>query len=773
MGNRRLDSEQSAVVSHPRDMPLIVVAGPGTGKTTAIIARALKLAFVDGLDPGSIMLTTFTKKAAAEMRSRLLGWGIGVLENLGHGSSDAERAFLENLDINRFLTGTLDSLAEQILSEYRPVNTSPPVVLDEFIANGVLLRSGLFENNLWQDSDLHNFASQHSIPTGPHGPSIRELLALCRIYADRALHDLIDLTKFSSVDGPHRTIATVISQYQTGLKNLGSGVVDFAMLEWQFLDQLRSGQLDRFLEGIQSIFVDEYQDTNALQEAIYVAIARRTGQSITIVGDDDQSLYRFRGGTVELFSSVQQRLQIALSSNAPTVLYLSTNYRATKELVKFVNNFVKLDTEYQPSRVPNKPELLGPQVDSGLPIFGLFRQDLQALANDLAELLDGLFNQRAVTLSTDAGDFNITVTPDGMPGDCAFLAFSVRERTSWNRHGSGDQARLPLLFRESLSQLSIPIKVFNPRGHPLHQVSEVQRLCGLMLECIDPSGAFQNSVNNLGQQVTETLDQWRREASRYISSNPSPASPRSLHDFVASWQTRTPQLGGHWPNSVPLLDLCYQLSTWVPSLHEEPDKQIFLEVIGRAITQSTTLNRFRSRIVTHPQQLEAPSVLEAIRNIFSPIALGDISIDEEILEVFPRDAINVLTIHQAKGLEFPVVIVDAAAHFKTNSPSHRRMRFPEHPDRTHVVEDLTIPFSGLSSGNFRPWRDRSFDDLVRRYFVAYSRPQALLILVGLNAASPGGTIRNVALGSDRQGVSQWAGNGRPYHEIQSIGPNTP
>lgn len=773
MGNRRLDLEQSAVVSHPPDAPLIVVAGPGTGKTTAIIARALKLAFVDGWDPGSIMLTTFTKKAAAEMRSRLLGWGIGVREVLGNGNSDAERTFLESLDINRFLTGTLDSLAEQILSEYRPVNTSPPVVLDEFIANGVLMRSGLFENNLWRDADLHAFAYLHDIRGGPNGPSMRDLLSLCRIYTDRAVHDLIDLKQFSSVDGPHRAISTVISQYQAGLNDLGSGVVDFALLEWQLYDRLRSGALDEFLGGIRSIFVDEYQDTNALQEAIYAAIALRTGKSITIVGDDDQSLYRFRGGTVELFSSVQQRLQKALGSNAPAVLYLSTNYRASRELVKFVNDFVALDPEYQPSRVPNKPQLMGPQADSGLPVFGLFRQDIEELADDLSELLDSLFNQGSVNLNTNGGSFNVTIPPGGMPGDCAFLAFSVRERTSWNRFGSGGQDRLPLLLRKSLGQLSTPIKVFNPRGQPLHQVQEVQRLCGLMLECIDPGAATQKSVNNLGGQVTDSLDQWRREALNYVSSNPPPASPRSLQDFVASWQSRTPQLGGQWPNSVPLLDLCYQLATWIPLLHEEPEKQIFLEVIGRAITQSTTLNRFRSRIVTDPQQLEAPSVLEAIRNIFAPIAMGDISVDEELLEEFPRDAINVLTIHQAKGLEFPVVIVDAAAHFKTNSPAHRRMRFPEDPDWTHTVEDLTTPYSGLNSGNFRPWRDRAFDDLVRRYFVAYSRPQALLMLVGLNAARPGGRIRNVALGSDRQGVSTWAGKGRPYVEIQSIGPGTP
>ena len=719
------------------------------------------------------MLTTFTKKAAAEMRSRVLGWGIGVLEALGSGNSHSERSFLESLDINRFRTGTLDSLAQQVLSEYRPANTSPPVVLDEFIANGILLRSGLFENNLWQDPDLLRFESWHASSRRRLGPTVRDLLRLCRAYADRAVHDLMDLGQFGAVDAPHNAMARVIDQYQTGLRNQGSGAVDFALLEQLFHEQLRSGALDGFVDGLKGIFIDEYQDTNALQEAIYMEIARRIGQSITIVGDDDQSLYRFRGGTVELFSGVQRRIQAALNGNAPTVLYLSNNYRSSRELVTFINDFVGLDPQYQPSRITNKQNLQWQQPYSGLPALGLFRPDIETLADDLSHIIDSLFNQGSVSLTTGAGTLNVLVPPDGMPGDCAFLGFSVRERTPWNAYGNGGEPRLPLLLRQRLSQLNKPINVFNPRGQPLHQVLEVQRLCGLMLECIDPGGNFQGSVNNLGSQVEEALDQWRRTARRFASSGPPPTVPRSLNDFVTSWQSRNPQLGSNWPGSVPLLDLCYQLSTWLPSLHEEPEQQIFLEVVARAITQSATLNRYSSRFVNQPGHLEAPSVLEAIRNIFSPIAMGDISIDEELLDEFPRDAVNVLTIHQAKGLEFPMVIVDAAAHYKTNHPSHRGLRFPDEQESTLLVEDYTRPFSQLRAGQFRPWRDRAFDDLVRRYFVAFSRPQTLLLLVGIDPARPGGSIRNVALGSERSGTSHWASAGRPYQEILAVGPLTP
>jgi DNA helicase-2/ATP-dependent DNA helicase PcrA len=72
------------------------------------------------------------------------------------------------------------------------------------------------------------------------------------------------------------------------------------------------------------------------------------------------------------------------------------------------------------------------------------------------------------------------------------------------------------------------------------------------------------------------------------------------------------------------------------------------------------------------------------------------------------------------------------------------------------MEDVFRPFSALGAPS-RSALDRSFDDLYRQFFVAYSRPQDVLVLVGLTAALPSGKIPNVALGWDRQGSSTWDG----------------
>lgn len=216
-----------------------------------------------------------------------------------------------------------------------------------------------------------------------------------------------------------------------------------------------------------------------------------------------------------------------------------------------------------------------------------------------------------------------------------------------------------------------------------------------------------------------------------------------------------------WPRELPLLELCYHLLSWIPSLQDDPESQVYLELITRAITETSHLNGFHSQfVVGEPRDinLERACVREAIRNILAPIVVGDIGLNEDILETFLRTAINFLTVHQAKGLEFPVVIVDVGAHFPTNHPSHRRLRFPEQQEGVHLREDLTHPHGGLSGVAVRQWRDRAFDDLVRLYYVAFSRPQTLLVLVGVNPALPQGTIRNVALGWTRTGASAWRTN---------------
>src|SRR5947209_8800655 len=132
---RTPNAGQKQAVEAPSGAALFVVAGPGTGKTATLTMRMLKLIFVDGVAPRGILATTFTRKAAQEIRSRLLTWGYAVQEELlSNGKlSKMDRLWLERVDINQVRTGTIDGVCEELLRDFRDPGTDPPILADQFV----------------------------------------------------------------------------------------------------------------------------------------------------------------------------------------------------------------------------------------------------------------------------------------------------------------------------------------------------------------------------------------------------------------------------------------------------------------------------------------------------------------------------------------------------------------------------------------------------------------------------------------------------------------
>jgi DNA helicase-2/ATP-dependent DNA helicase PcrA len=229
-----------------------------------------------------------------------------------------------------------------------------------------------------------------------------------------------------------------------------------------------------------------------------------------------------------------------------------------------------------------------------------------------------------------------------------------------------------------------------------------------------------------------------------------------LKNFVQTWQTRPPQSSRKWPHEVPLIQLLYKLITWIPALQEDPEGLVYLEVITRTITQSARFISYNATI-----QRDSPharySIEAVLWGIFEPLASGAIDVDEELIEMLPRDRLNVLSIHQVKGLEFPLVIVDVSSDFKRKHWKQAFKRFPKNGSYPHNLEDMLRPFSPIGVPT-RLALDRAFDDLIRQYFVAFSRPQDVLLLVGLGQPNNmPNQIPNVATGWTRDQQWQWQG----------------
>jgi DNA helicase-2/ATP-dependent DNA helicase PcrA len=178
-------------------------------------------------------------------------------------------------------------------------------------------------------------------------------------------------------------------------------------------------------------------------------------------------------------------------------------------------------------------------------------------------------------------------------------------------------------------------------------------------------------------------------------------------------------------------------------------------------------------LLLREQPYRSQSIQAAIRDVLAPIAEDLVEVDEEIMSSVPRDRFNMMTIHQAKGLEFPLVIVDIASDYLTNHAAQRFSRFPDTPSSVAVLEDDLAPSTPI--GPLRTARSaiqRSFEDLIRLYYVAYSRPQSVLMLVGCRRCLQyNTTIRHVATFWRRDAT--WAWRVQPAGRPPSLANNIP
>ena len=760
---------QYEAIQSDLDRSLYIVAGPGSGKTTVMALRVLKLVYVDDIDPSTILATTFTKKAAAELRSRILGWGDQLCKAFIEDPKYSDlREHLQTIDLNQMVIGTLDSISENLLQDYREPGSPPPVVIEEFIANAIMVRDGLLQDGRYRNEELFNYiaslrGTKLGLNTGTMAVTLLEI-------KDRIFHDLVDIDQYCESE-EHPGIPVACEAIRAYLQALDERLLyDYVKVEQEFYQKLVNSLLPEFTAKIRFVLVDEYQDTNLLQERIYFELASnalKNGGSITVVGDDDQSIYRFRGATVDLFTTFQKRIQQILGIQAKLIT-LSKNYRSTENIVGLASGFITLDNSFQNVRVSAKPPLEHARIGEfeDCPILGIFRNDTQTLAEDLSAFLFDVVNG-GFRFDWGGREYVIVIDPNrgGSSADVCVLCSSPQEVKEKG------ETRLPGLLRECLKNCPTPINVFNPRGQNLRDISTVQVLCGLMLECIDPDGAVQNSIVTLPSDARTTFRAWRAAAQQYILQHPEQKCGVTLEQFVSAWQRRLPLNSKKWKREAPILDLVYRLVTWIPEMQQDVEGLVYLEVITRTVTQSAVISSYGSGLIfdeQHPD-LQRSSIVDAMRAIFIPLATGAIDINEDLLDTIPYDRVPIMSIHQAKGLEYPLVIVDVGSDFKTEHHTQRFKRYPSEGGRTCSLEDELRTHSPLQRPA-RTGQDRAFDDLMRLYFVAFSRAQDVLLLVGLNSVKDGFYTRakkpelkfipNVATGWDRANNWHW-GRGLP------------
>ena len=432
------------------------------------------------------------------------------------------------------------------------------------------------------------------------------------------------------------------------------------------------------------------------------------------------------------------------------------NFRSQPEIVDFFNSHISSDPVFQSARIaPPKPLVTAANPSSNIPVLGMFRPDEVTLASDLASFLRNLADGNQISVGVGQ---EIHLSQSGAIGDAVFLSHSVEE-ASYDHFGRTQNPRFPGLLRRHLEGLGL--EVFNPRGHSLRTIHDIQTLLGLVLLTVDPSSTMVSRLTPTGE-TGYFLRQWRETAQVFVDSDPPPNDSQGLSGFIQEWQkVAYGQVVKEIPADWPVLELIFKLISWLPGFQSEPEHQVWLEAVTRTIASAAMGSPYGMQLLQNVQSKNQGAHVERsresmIRDALMSIAANEVGADEDIMPSVPRDRLQFMTIHQSKGLEFPLVIVDVGSRFTMNHPKQRFLRFPEAISTVVQAEDDMEPYLAAPLRGQRGGLDRTFDDLVRLYYVAYSRPQSVLMLVGNEAGLRyKGTIRNVALGWQRGGSWPW------------------
>ncbi|MBE5932802.1 MAG: ATP-dependent helicase [Lachnospiraceae bacterium] len=278
------NKEQSVAIMHT-DGPMMVIAGPGSGKTTVITRRIKYLIESAGVSPADILVITFTKAAASEMEQRF--------KKITSG---------ENYQV-RF--STFHSLFFWIIKRAYGLDNSSVINENEKrnILDGIIKNMSIDYDN--REDVISSVLSQIS-------------LVKC---------NMIDIENYYSSNMPENYFREIYHRFDKEMKRLGKIDFDDMMVMCYDLLTKRQDILEQLRKLFKYILVDEFQDSNKLQYEI-LKLLGKPRENVFIVGDDDQSVYGFRGAKPEIMHAFSKDF------NNVKITYLSENYRCGQNISK-------------------------------------------------------------------------------------------------------------------------------------------------------------------------------------------------------------------------------------------------------------------------------------------------------------------------------------------------------------------------------------------------------------------------------------------------------
>ncbi|WP_440955287.1 UvrD-helicase domain-containing protein [Methanosarcina sp. Mfa9] len=697
-----LNDEQLKVVKHEDD-PLWIVAGPGSGKTEVLVIRTLKLIFVNKIDPKSIIITTFTKKAAKNLFDRILRYTSHIFkENPG---------LEQQIDIHSLRIGTLHGLCNDIMLDYKTPEYENYRLLDEneqylFIYEHPELardNSGkylpLWEKLEFLFSGFDPISKSRGWNDKTKLPNKWKRTDASISVFNRIVEDMIDIDKVKNAGNSWELLYEAYEDYSAKLEV--NRRCDFAHLQSKFINFLESKLGSLFLKGngsknhpgIQYVMVDEYQDTNLIQEKIYFKLAENT-HNLCVVGDDDQALYRFRGGTVDCMVTFNEACETYYgyqkSKIEPT--FLNKNYRSHPSIVGYYDSYINSFSvmKQKGARVNDKPPL---DPESG--ISGSYHSVAYITGDNIASVANKFSNFVKYLL-----DNNVITTPS----KCALLMRSVRETP----RNAGP-------FAQALRDVGI--KPYNPRSRTFLDQEEIMIALGAFISIVDPELNALDAVRGNGIQrvVREWVSEYQNREDEFSE----------LANYVNESIKNIKSKGKNIWLNVNILEIFYRILAHEPfsNWSDDAEKTYRLGKLSNIFETYSSIPYQNSHSNTRGNLRTSSSSAGEIsfrwrQNFYYSltgllVSKGMNDPEDEAI-ICPPDRLPIMTVHQAKGLEFPFVFV----YDLNRTPS---------PDSSILLENILADFRNKPPFVKFTENQRAEQDLIRFYYVAYSRPQYALI----------------------------------------------
>ena len=316
--------------------PLFLTAGPGSGKTRVLLWRTVNLLLTHKIKPEEIFLSTFTEKAALQLKD-------GLRTLLALVTNETKQPF----DISKMSIGTVHSICNSIIGnrEFSPdrARRSSPKVMDElaqylFIYNKSnwieLIDKGEFTSEEEAQRTINQFLA-HRNASSRHEAVVNVIKLFNRFSEEH-----VEVGKLKTKDETLDALIKMYARYLEMLQEQHARIqtVDLSLLQQEAYKTIIQQESNNKI--YKHIIIDEYQDTNVIQEKIFFELAKGH-KNLCVVGDDDQALYRFRGATVENLVEFETRCKNALGVK-PHGVPLITNFRSKKRIVDTYNHFISL-----------------------------------------------------------------------------------------------------------------------------------------------------------------------------------------------------------------------------------------------------------------------------------------------------------------------------------------------------------------------------------------------------------------------------------------------